>query len=477
MAKQQPASCHGKVVAITGAARGIGRATAEALVREGAKVAIGDLDLRARRAGGRRSSAAATSPSTLDVTDRESFAAFLDAAEEQLGPLDVLVNNAGIMPRRPPFREEDDATALRHDRHQRPRRDARHQGRPAADARPRPRPRRQHRLDGRARAASRAAPPTAAPSTPSSASREAVRAELREHGDRVLVRDAGRRQHRAGRGPAGDARRQDARARGRGRRHRRRDQAPQARRVRPTRVGRRSARSTYPLPCGAQLAVARANEERARPVSTSTAASARPTRTAPPTASPASSPSGRRGQDGRRRAGRGRLGAAWPGARHASCAAASSRSPAPPAGSAARRRAALGRKGMKVAIGDLDRARRGRPRAELGPAPSRWRSTSPTAPPSPPSSTRPSGSSARSTCWSTTPGSCQLGRFIDEDDATTRRQIDINLHGVITARSSRCARMLPRGRGHIVNIASSGRQGRRPRGSPPTRRPSTPSSA
>ena len=46
------------------------------------------------------------------MTDRESFAAFLDEAERQLGPLDVLINNAGIMPVGP-FDHETDACAAR----------------------------------------------------------------------------------------------------------------------------------------------------------------------------------------------------------------------------------------------------------------------------------------------------------------------------------------------------------------------------
>jgi short-subunit dehydrogenase len=48
----------------------------------------------------------------LDVTERSSFAEFLDTAEEQLGPVDILINNAGIMPIGP-FLDEDDATAQR----------------------------------------------------------------------------------------------------------------------------------------------------------------------------------------------------------------------------------------------------------------------------------------------------------------------------------------------------------------------------
>jgi NAD(P)-dependent dehydrogenase (short-subunit alcohol dehydrogenase family) len=98
----------GKVVAITGGARGIGKATAAALVRKGCRVAIGDLDLElaertATELGG------GTVALALDVTDRASFAAFLDAAERELGPVDVVVNNAGIMPVTPLVEEPDDS--------------------------------------------------------------------------------------------------------------------------------------------------------------------------------------------------------------------------------------------------------------------------------------------------------------------------------------------------------------------------------
>jgi len=111
MAKQQPRPVNGKVVAITGGARGIGRCTAEALVREGAKVAIGDLDggLTEQVAG---EIGSGTVGLPLDVTDRESFASFLDGVEERLGPIDVLINNAGIMPLGD-FADEDDATSQR----------------------------------------------------------------------------------------------------------------------------------------------------------------------------------------------------------------------------------------------------------------------------------------------------------------------------------------------------------------------------
>ena len=91
----------GKVVAITGGARGIGKATAEAFLVAGAKVAIGDLDAElvaetAAELTTRFGREVVGLP--LNVTDSESFANFVDKVETLLGPLDVLVNNAGIMP-------------------------------------------------------------------------------------------------------------------------------------------------------------------------------------------------------------------------------------------------------------------------------------------------------------------------------------------------------------------------------------------
>jgi short-subunit dehydrogenase len=74
-------------------------------------VAIGDVDIEAAR-----QTASELGPSAvalaLDVTDRESYSKFLDGAEEQLGPIDVLVNNAGIM-QLGRFVDEDDLTARR----------------------------------------------------------------------------------------------------------------------------------------------------------------------------------------------------------------------------------------------------------------------------------------------------------------------------------------------------------------------------
>src|SRR3954462_8481415 len=103
MAKS-PRSLTGKVVAITGGGRGIGRATALALAREGARVAVGDL---AREAAERASTVPGQGRLGLppDVPDHAGCTVVLDEGDQQLGPLDVLVNNAGIMPVTPLLEE------------------------------------------------------------------------------------------------------------------------------------------------------------------------------------------------------------------------------------------------------------------------------------------------------------------------------------------------------------------------------------
>src|SRR4051794_21043368 len=119
MAKS-PRSLTGKVVAITGGGRGIGRATALALAREGARVAVGDLDREAaEQVAAELGDTHLTSSSgtggglglPLDVTDHAGFTAFLDEVEQQLGPLDVLINNAGIMPVTPLVEEAPESIA------------------------------------------------------------------------------------------------------------------------------------------------------------------------------------------------------------------------------------------------------------------------------------------------------------------------------------------------------------------------------
>jgi short-subunit dehydrogenase len=110
MAKQ-PRILAGQTAAITGAGRGIGRATARALTNVGVRVAIGDLDIEAARTAARELGPTAVALS-LDVTERDSFTRFLDEAESQLGPVDVLINNAGIM-QIGRFMDEDDLTARR----------------------------------------------------------------------------------------------------------------------------------------------------------------------------------------------------------------------------------------------------------------------------------------------------------------------------------------------------------------------------
>jgi NAD(P)-dependent dehydrogenase (short-subunit alcohol dehydrogenase family) len=106
----------GQCALVTGGARGIGRATAEQLVREGLRVVVTDIDgegaLRAATELSALRLGAGVQPSVrgmaLDVRDAAAFGRLVEEIERDFAPVDVLVNNAGIMPIGP-FLEQDPA--------------------------------------------------------------------------------------------------------------------------------------------------------------------------------------------------------------------------------------------------------------------------------------------------------------------------------------------------------------------------------
>jgi NADP-dependent 3-hydroxy acid dehydrogenase YdfG len=92
-----------KVIAITGASSGIGEATARHLVRQGHRVVLGArrierLQALAEELAGEPGRVAYRA---LDVTRFDQMQAFADVAESTFGPVDVIVNNAGVMPLSP----------------------------------------------------------------------------------------------------------------------------------------------------------------------------------------------------------------------------------------------------------------------------------------------------------------------------------------------------------------------------------------
>jgi 3-oxoacyl-[acyl-carrier protein] reductase len=88
----------GKVAVVTGAARGLGRDYAELLADDGAAVVLADIDgdgasQSARALVDRGARAIGV---TVDVTDLDSASAMIDAAERELGGVDILINNAAL---------------------------------------------------------------------------------------------------------------------------------------------------------------------------------------------------------------------------------------------------------------------------------------------------------------------------------------------------------------------------------------------
>ena len=99
----------GVAALVTGAAQGIGRACVARLVAEGARVAVSDLDLDlARSVANELAESADAVALHLDVTDRASVDAAVDAAAVELGGLDVVVNVAGGDIPHGDFEETDD---------------------------------------------------------------------------------------------------------------------------------------------------------------------------------------------------------------------------------------------------------------------------------------------------------------------------------------------------------------------------------
>ena len=99
-------SLHGRVVIVTGGARGIGYATAHRLLEQGARVAIGDIDESRLLAAADELGIDLAEP--LDVTGAQSFRAFYATVTERLGTPYALVNNAGVMPIGPTLEEPEE---------------------------------------------------------------------------------------------------------------------------------------------------------------------------------------------------------------------------------------------------------------------------------------------------------------------------------------------------------------------------------
>ncbi|MFP6690865.1 MAG: glucose 1-dehydrogenase [Alphaproteobacteria bacterium] len=88
----------GKIAIVSGAAAGIGRATALRLAEEGAKICLGDIDRTGAEscAADIRARGGESFPLALDVAEEADWRRIINATVERFGGLDILVNNAGI---------------------------------------------------------------------------------------------------------------------------------------------------------------------------------------------------------------------------------------------------------------------------------------------------------------------------------------------------------------------------------------------
>jgi NAD(P)-dependent dehydrogenase (short-subunit alcohol dehydrogenase family) len=108
--RRRSRSLAGQTAIVTGGTRGVGRALVQALVQRETHVALCARDPEEVDATAQELGAAMARP--LDVSDRIAVGEFIDEVEGELGPIDILVNVAGIMPIGP-FEDEDDATTQR----------------------------------------------------------------------------------------------------------------------------------------------------------------------------------------------------------------------------------------------------------------------------------------------------------------------------------------------------------------------------
>jgi len=101
-----------RIAIVTGGGRGIGGGIAQRFAREGARVALADINMDAAQRAAREIGSSAFAIK-VDVSDRNSVEQMVTTVEKQLGPVDILVNNAGVS-EVVPFLELDEATWDKH---------------------------------------------------------------------------------------------------------------------------------------------------------------------------------------------------------------------------------------------------------------------------------------------------------------------------------------------------------------------------